>query len=206
MRPSFLLLLLSLLFWFLPASLRAEADPGPAPGAAAPVPQQPVPASSATVTAPVARKEDEPDFLQRIMSYGTSRPALLTAVNASEREREKLVAAVEERDGIITTLRAEVAAQRADLERIGAYLKSIDRGAAPGQSAAAAFAAAVSGEVANTVSKLGIPASSITQTPAASSSTKEERLEAIRAEIAATRDPVKRGKLVAELRKLRASN
>ena len=206
MRPSFLLLSLSLLFWFLPATLRAEADPGTAPGAAAPVPQQPVPASSATVTAPVARKEDEPDFLQRIMSYGTSRPALLTAVNASEREREKLVAALEERDGTITTLRAEVAAQRADLERIGAYLQSIDRAAAPGQSTAAAFASAVSSEVANTVSKLGIPAASITQTPASAGSSQSEKLDAIRAELATTNDPVKRGELADQARKLRTAN
>lgn len=204
MRPSFLLLALSAFLW-TSHTLRAESDPGTAPGAAAPVPQPPAPTSAVSVTAPVARKEDEPDFLQRIMSYGTSRPALLTAVNASEREREKLVAAIEDRDATIANLRAEVAAQRADLERIGAYLQSIDRGAAPGQSTAAAFAAAVSGEVANTLSKLGIPAANITQTPAASSSSKEERLEAIRAEMATTTDPAKRGQLAAEAKKLRNS-
>lgn len=203
MRPRFLLLLISAFLWTSPA-LRAEADLGTAPGAAAPVPQQPVPAAAST--APMARKEDEPTFLERIRSYASSRNTLTASINAAERELADLRAAVEERDATITTLRAEVAAQRADLERIGAYLQSIDRGAAPGQSPAAAFAAAVSGEVANTVSKLGIPAASITQTPAASSSTKEERLAAIRAEIAATADPAKRGILAAEARKLRNSN
>jgi hypothetical protein len=204
MRPRFLLLLISAFLWTSPA-LRAEADLGTAPGAAAPVPQQPVP-SAAVTAAPVARKEDEPTFLERIRSYASSRNTLTASINAAERELVDLRAAVEERDATITTLRAEVAAQRADLERIGAYLQSIDRGAAPGQSTAAAFAAAVSGEVANTVSKLGIPAASITQTPTASGSTKEERLDAIRAEIAATTDPAKRGILAAEARKLRHSN
>lgn len=203
MRPRFLLLLISAFLWTSPA-LRAEADLGTAPGAAAPVPQQPVP--SAAVTAPVARKEDEPTFLERIRSYASSRNTLAASINAAERELVDLRAAVEDRDATITNLRAKVAAQRADLERIGAYLQSIDRGATPGQSTAAAFAAAVSGEVANTVSKLGIPAASITQTPTASGSTKEERLDAIRAEIAATTDPAKRGILAAEARKLRHSN
>lgn len=204
MRIRYFLLVISALLWTSPA-IRAEADPGTAPGAAAPVPQQPVPAAAASV-APVARKEDEPTFLERIRSYASSRSTLTASINAAERELADLRAAVEERDATVTSLRAEVAAQRADLERIGAYLQSIDRGAAPGQSAAAAFAAAVSGEVANTVSKLGIPAAGITQTPVASGSTKEDRLEAIRAEIAATADPAKRGILAAEARKLRHSN
>lgn len=204
MRPSFLLLALSAFLW-TSHTLRAESDPGTAPGAAAPVPQQPAPVS-AGAPAPVARKEDEPTFLERIRSYASSRTTLTASINAAERELVDLRAALEDRDATIANLRAEVAAQRADLERIGAYLQSIDRGAAPGQSTAAAFAAAVSGEVANTVSKLGIPAASITQTPASAVSSKQERLEAIRAEMATTTDPVKRGELAAEARKLRHSN
>jgi hypothetical protein len=204
MRLRFLLLALSAFLW-TSHTLRAESDPGAAPGAAAPVPQQPVPAAAAA-PAPVARKEDEPTFLERIRSYASSRNTLTASINAAERELVDLRAAVEERDATITNLRAEVAAQRADLERIGAYLQSIDRGAAPGQSAAAAFAAAVSGEVANTVSKLGIPAARITQTPASTGSSKAEQLEAIRAEIAATTDPIKRGELAAQARKLRNAN
>lgn len=205
MKLRFLLILAAAL-WSLPV----RADGGGAvtpdtPTASAPVTPA-TPASSAATPPPVARREeDQPSFLARIRSYAAGRDTLTATINSAERQLADLRATVAERDTTIESLRAENAAQRADLERIAAYLTSTDRVAAAANPAAA-FASAVSNEVSNTVRQLGIPAAVIQQTPAPSQSSNAEKLEAIRAEIAATTDPVKKGKLAAEARKLRELN
>jgi hypothetical protein len=206
MKPRFLsLLILAAALWSCPVRADGGGAVTPdAPAATAPVTPA-APASSAATPPPVARKEDEPSFLARILSYGRSRDSMTNAIHSTERQLADLRAAVTDRDATIEALRAENAQHRADLERIAAYLTSTDRASASADPAAA-FAAAVSTEVSATVRQLGIPAAVVQQTPAAATSSKAEKLDAIRAEIAATTDPAKRGELADQARKLRYSN
>jgi predicted phage tail protein len=207
MKPRFLPLpiLAVAALWSCPVRADGGGVATPdAPAASAPVTPA-APASSAATPPPVARKEDDPSFLARILSYGRSRDSMTNAIHSTERQLADLRATVADRDATIETLRAENAQHRADLERIAAYLTSTDRASASADPAAA-FAAAVSTEVSATVRQLGIPAAVVQQTPAAATSSKAEKLDAIRAEIAATTDPAKRGELADQARKLRYSN
>jgi septal ring factor EnvC (AmiA/AmiB activator) len=149
-----------------------EPIPATPPGPAASTPAAPAPAPAQgpeSTPAPAARKEEEgePGFLSRIAAYASSKKQLATTIAGHEAELTNLRAAVADRDATIAALQQEVAAQRADLERIGAWLQSQGHGAYAASNPAAAFEAAVSEGVGAAVRSLGVPAVTI---PAATSS------------------------------------
>lgn len=157
----------------------------PAPsGPAASTPAAPAPAQGPDSTpAPAARREEETQvsFLARIKAYATGKEQLASKISASEQELVSLRAAVSERDATIAELKSTVAAQRADLERIGAYLSSIGSTEPAAQNPAAAFDAAVGAGVAAAVQQIGIPAAAVPQSagggPAVTAEELEEKLK-----------------------------
>ena len=185
--------------------------PPPAPsGPAASTPAAPAPAPAQgtdSTPAPAARREEETQvsFLARIKAYATGKEQMANKITASEQELVSLRAAVSERDATIADLQSTVAAQRADLERIGAYLASIGSAETAAQNPAAAFDAALGAGVAAAVQQIGIPAASVPQS-AGGNVSKEDQLISIRERMAATKDSKELGRLAAEASKLRNLN
>ena len=157
-------------------------DPVPAPppaGPAASTPAAPAPAPAQgpeSTPAPAARKEEEgePGFLARIAAYASSKKQLATTIAGHEAELTNLRAAVADRDATIVALQQEVATQRADLERIGAWLQSQGHGANAAANPAAAFEAAVSEGVGAAVRSLGVPAATIPAAPSSEAASLKE--------------------------------
>ena len=156
-----------------------EPIPAPPPGPAASTPAAPAPAPAQgpeSTPAPAARKEEEgePGFLSRIAAYASSKKQLATTIAGHEAELNSLRAAVAERDATIAALQQEVAAQRADLERIGAWLQSQGHGANAAANPAAAFEAAVSEGVGAAVRSLGVTAATIPAAPSSEAASLKE--------------------------------
>ena len=156
-----------------------EPIPAPPPGPAASTPAAPAPAPAQgpeSTPAPAARKEEEgePGFLSRIAAYASSKKQLATTIAGHEAELNSLRAAVAERDATIAALQQEVTAQRADLERIGAWLQSQGHGANAAANPAAAFQAAVSEGVGAAVRSLGVPAATIPSAPSSEAASLKE--------------------------------
>lgn len=164
-------------------ALAQDPSPPPAPsGPAASTPAAPAPApvqGSDSTPAPAARREEETQvsFLARIKAYATGKEQMANKITTSEQELASLRAAVAERDATIAELKSTVAAQRADLERIGAYLASIGSTETAAQNPAAAFDAAVGAGVAAAVQQIGIPAASVPQSAAGGSAVTAEDIE-----------------------------
>lgn len=165
------------------AAIAQDPSPPPAPsGPAASTPAAPAPApvqGSDSTPAPAARREEETQvsFLARIKAYATGKEQMANKITASETELASLRAAVSERDATIAELKSTVAAQRADLERIGAYIASIGGTETAAQNPAAAFDAAVGAGVAAAVQQIGIPAAAVPQSAGGGSAVTAEELE-----------------------------
>jgi len=148
----------------------------PAPsGPAASTPAAPAPApAQGTDSTPAPAQVS---FLARIKAYATGKEQMASKITASETELASLRAAVADRDATIADLQSTVAAQRADLERIGAYLASIGSTETAAQNPAAAFDAAVGAGVAAAVQQIGIPAASVPQSAGGGAAVTAEDIE-----------------------------
>jgi hypothetical protein len=210
MKPR-LFALLAVAF-FLAGNATAESEaPQPTPAAqpAAPAPQ-PTPAPAAQTPAPIARREDEPDnlsILQRVAAFATSRKRAAENTAGLQSQLDSLRQSLTERDATITGLQATIAKQEGMLQEIGNWL--VDNGhsdpSAIAANPAAAFGDAVGNGVAAAVRTIGVPAASVPTAPAPSAGA-ESKLDEIREQIAACKDPKELGRLAALAHKLRTAN
>lgn len=198
--------------FFLADHATAESDaPPPTPAAQTPAPApQPTPAPAAQTPAPVARKEDEPEnlsILQRVAAFATSRQRVAENTVALQSQLDSLRQSLAERDATITALRATIAKQEGMLQEIGNWL--VENGHSDPQAIAknpaAAFKDAVGNGVAAAVRTIGVPAASVPTAPVPSAGS-ESKLDEIREQIAACKDPKELGRLAALAHKLRTAN
>jgi hypothetical protein len=196
------------LFWAGPV----YADPAAptVPGVSAQTPAPAAPATTAQTPAPVARKEDEPvnlSILQRVAAFATGRQRAAENTATLQSQIESLTQSVTERDATIAQLQATVTEQTGMLQEIGNWLVANGHSdpAAVAANPAAAFGDAVGTGVAAAVRTIGIPTASVPTAPAQSSGP-ESKLDEIREQIAACKDPKELGRLAAAAQKLRSAN
>lgn len=209
MKSRRLAILLAALLW----SSTAYADPSvppPVPGISAQTPAPAAPVTAAQTPAPVARKEDEPvnlSILQRVAAFATGRQRAAENTASLQAQIDALTQSVTERDATIAQLQATVTEQTGMLQEIGNWLVANGHSdpAAVAANPAAAFGDAVGTGVAAAVRTIGIPTAAVPTAPAQSSGP-ESKLDEIREQIAACKDPKELGRLAAAAQKLRFAN
>ena len=204
---------LAILFAALLWSGNVHADPSappPVPGISAQTPAPADPVTAAQTPAPVARKEDEPvnlSILQRVAAFATGRQRAAENTAGLQSQIAALTQSVSERDATIAQLQATVTEQTGMLQEIGNWLVANGHSdpAAVAANPAAAFGDAVGTGVAAAVRTIGIPTAAVPTAPAQSSGP-ESKLDEIREQIAACKDPKELGRLAAAAEKLRTAN
>ena len=210
MKSRRLALLLAALLW----SGNVHADPAappPVPGISAqtPAPATP-PVTAAQTPAPAARKEDEPvnlSALDHIAAFLSGKKRVAENTSSLQSQIEALTQSITERDATIAQLQATITQQTDMLQQISAWLTENGHSdpAAVAANPAAAFGDAVGTGVAAAVRTIGIPTASVPTAPAQSSGP-ESKLDEIREQIAACKDPKELGRLAAAAQKLRFAN
>lgn len=205
---------LALLFAALLWSGNVHADPSTPPSvpgisAQTPAPAAP-PVTASQTPAPVARKEDEPvnlSILQRVAAFATGRQRAAENTASLQSQIDALTQSVSERDATISQLQATVTEQNGMLQEIGNWLVANGHSdpSAVAANPAAAFGDAVGTGVAAAVRQIGVPVAAVPTAPAQSSGP-ESKLDEIREQIAACKDPKELGRLAAAAQKLRSAN
>jgi hypothetical protein len=191
----------------------AYADPSApptVPGISAQTPAPAAPVTAAQTPAPTARKEDEPvnlTILQRVAAFATGRQRAAENTASLQDQVAALTQSVSERDATIAQLQSTITEQTGMLQQIGNWL--VENGhsdpSTVAANPAAAFGDAVGTGVAAAVRTIGIPTAAVPTAPAQSAG-QESKLDEIREQIAACKDPKELGRLAALAYKLRTAN
>lgn len=209
MKSRLFALVAAALLWAAPAYADTSAPP-PDPGISAqtPAPAAP-PVTAAQTPAPVARKEDGQvslSALDHIAAFLSGKKRVAENTSSLQSQIEALTQSITERDATIAQLQATITQQTDMLQQISAWLTENGHSdpAAVAANPAAAFGDAVGTGVAAAVRTIGIPTASVPTAPAQSSGP-ESKLDEIREQIAACKDPKELGRLAAAAQKLRSN-
>jgi hypothetical protein len=188
----------------------AAAPPPPGTTAQTPVPP-PAPANASQTPPPAARKEDEPvnvSALQHVANFLSGRKRSADNASSLQAQVDTLTQNIAARDATIAQLQATITEQNGMLEQISAYLteSGLSDPAAVAANPASAFSTAVGTGVAAAVRTIGVPLANVPSPAAASGSGATSQLDEIREQMANTKDPLERGKLAAQAKKLRSAN
>jgi hypothetical protein len=148
--------------------------------------------------------------LQHVANFLSGRKRSAENANSLQAQVDTLTQTIAARDATIAQLQATITEQNGMLEQISAYLteSGLSDPAAVAANPAAAFSNAVGTGVAAAVRTIGVPLANVPSPASASASGSgaTSQLDEIREQMANTKDPLERGKLAAQAKKLRFAN